>query len=257
MLDARRLAIPTLLATAAALAACGTPAPNASLEQARSSYAAASQDPAVIRGANSELQTARSMLDNANSSYAAGDDAAEVTHRAYLASQQVQVARETAAATDAVQHYREAQAQQAQTMADLKARQTPKGLVMTLGSLLFQTGKAELAPGAQGSIDELATFLRQNPGRSVEIQGYTDNTGSESANMALSRHRADTVRAALIARGVGASRIETQGLGEAEPVADNSTPEGRQMNRRVEVVMANAPPTASGGSTPPISGSKP
>jgi outer membrane protein OmpA-like peptidoglycan-associated protein len=254
MFDVRTHMIAALFASVAVLtlAACANP-PNPALERARSDYAAVAQDPTIIRNANTDLQSARSLLDNANVSYANGDDPAEVTHRAYLAAQAVQVAREDAIANQATQQLHQAQAQQEQTLADLKARQTSQGLVLTLGSLLFQSGKADLAPGAQGPIDELATFLRQNPDREVQIQGYTDNTGRDSTNLNLSRQRADAVRAALVARGISPARISAEGLGDASPVADNSTPEGRQMNRRVEVVVANAnaDATAASGTSAP------
>jgi len=256
MLEVCRHTIPRIFASVAVLAlvACANP-PNPALERARSDYTAVAQDPTIIRNANTDLQSARSLLDNANMSYANGDDEAEVTHRAYLASQAIQVAREDAIANQATQQLHEAQARQEQALADLKARQTSEGLILTLGSLLFQSGKADLAPGAEGPIDELASFLRQNPDRAVQIQGYTDNTGRESANLTLSRQRADAVRAALVARGISPARISAEGLGDASPVADNSTPEGRQMNRRVEVVVANE--SAISGTSAPTPASAP
>ena len=125
-------------------------------------------------------------------------------------------------------------------LADLQAQQTERGMVLTLGDVLFDTGRAELKAGAFSTVDRLATFLRENPERRVAIEGHTDSVGSDSANLSLSQRRADAVRAALTSRGIDGTRITAQGMGEAVPVASNDTAEGRQRNRRVEVIIANA-----------------
>jgi outer membrane protein OmpA-like peptidoglycan-associated protein len=125
-------------------------------------------------------------------------------------------------------------------LADLQAQQTDRGMVLTLGDVLFDTGRAELKSGAFSTIDRLATFLRENPERRVAIEGHTDAVGSDSSNLSLSQRRAEAVRAALASRGIDGTRITAQGMGEAVPVASNGTAEGRQRNRRVEVIIANA-----------------
>jgi outer membrane protein OmpA-like peptidoglycan-associated protein len=125
-------------------------------------------------------------------------------------------------------------------LADLQAQPTDRGMVLTLGDVLFDTGRAELKSGAFSTIDRLATFLRENPERRVAIEGHTDAVGSDSSNQSLSQRRAEAVRAALVSRGIDGTRITAQGMGEAVPVANNSTGEGRQRNRRVEVIIANA-----------------
>ena len=94
-------------------------------------------------------------------------------------------------------------------------------------------------PGAQRAVDRLARYLEDNPGKTVLIEGHTDSTGSDTTNLRLSQERADAVRMALITRGIGASRIAATGLGSSSPVAPNTTPEGRQQNRRVEIVIQN------------------
>jgi outer membrane protein OmpA-like peptidoglycan-associated protein len=119
----------------------------------------------------------------------------------------------------------------------LKATPTPRGLVMTLGDVLFDTGRAELNPGASRKLDQLAQFLSEHKERRVQIDGFTDSVGTESYNEELSRRRADAVKSALTTRGVDGSRISTQGYGKAYPVANNSDSGGRQLNRRVEVVI--------------------
>jgi OmpA-OmpF porin, OOP family len=123
---------------------------------------------------------------------------------------------------------------------ELEARDTDRGLVLTLGDVLFDTGAATLKPGAATTIDRLAQFMRDYPERAVRIEGHTDAAGSDEANQALSERRAQAVREALVARGLDAARIATLGYGEARPIAGNDTPGGRQQNRRVEIVVSDA-----------------
>ena len=126
----------------------------------------------------------------------------------------------------------------AEQLADLKAKPTERGMVLTLGDVLFDTGRASLSSGAAGPIDHLANFLKKNPGRMATIEGYTDSSGGNDMNQALSERRAEAVKNALIDRGVAVNRIEARGLGESQPVATNATASGRQQNRRVEIVLS-------------------
>ena len=144
--------------------------------------------------------------------------------------QRDQAAQEAARATE------EAARLQAEVDA-LKAKPTPRGLVLTLGDVLFDTGRAELNPGAGRKLDQLAQFLNEHKDRRVQIDGFTDSVGTDSYNEDLSRRRADAVKSALLVRGIDSSRISTQGYGKAFPVASNSESGGRQLNRRVEVVI--------------------
>ncbi len=119
-----------------------------------------------------------------------------------------------------------------------KTQQTERGYVVTLGSdLLFDIGKAELKPGAERAMTKLAAFLREHPKRNIAIEGFTDSTGSDDLNQDLSERRARAVAYALRTSGVEAGRLATRGHGESYPVATNDTPAGRQLNRRVEVVL--------------------
>ena len=126
----------------------------------------------------------------------------------------------------------------------LKATPTPRGLVMTLGDVLFDTGRAELKSGASRKMDQLGQFLVEHSDRRVQIDGFTDSVGTDSYNEDLSQRRADSVKTALINRGVQPSRIGTEGYGKAYPVANNNDSGGRQLNRRVEVVIGGNNGTA-------------
>jgi outer membrane protein OmpA-like peptidoglycan-associated protein len=150
---------------------------------------------------------------------------------------QARVAEEqTRAAEEAEERNRQLE----QELEELEARDTDRGLVLTLGDVLFDTGQATLKPGAATTIDRLAQFMRDYPERSVRIEGHTDAAGSDDANQGLSERRAQAVREALLERGLDAARIATLGYGEARPVASNETPGGRQQNRRVEIVVSDA-----------------
>ena len=125
-------------------------------------------------------------------------------------------------------------------LADLKAQKTDRGMVVTLGDVLFDTGKSTLQPGGQRSVEKLVEVLSHHPERRVLIEGFTDSVGSEEMNLQLSQRRAETFRRALLNGGIAADRIELRAWGEANPVADNGSAEGRQRNRRIEVLFSDA-----------------
>jgi len=116
--------------------------------------------------------------------------------------------------------------------------------VLTLGDVLFETGSSALSSGAGRNMDRLVQFLTEHPDRLVQIDGFTDSIGTESYNQDLSQHRADAVRYQLVSRGINSSRIGTRGYGTSYPVASNSESSGRQLNRRVEVVIGSDNGTA-------------
>jgi outer membrane protein OmpA-like peptidoglycan-associated protein len=264
----------TLIALAT-LAGCSTlPADNIILAQARSNYAAAQNNPQTRDLAGAELKQAGDSLAVANAASLRGAPAGEVDHLAYLARQRVAIAEETGnqkaaertvsnadAARDKVRlaartneadraqqsaRVAQAQAADAQTrnrqleaqISELKAKKTDRGLVITLGDVLFDSDKAKLRASGTRSVGKLAAFLRDYPQRRVLIEGFTDSTGSESHNQELSAERAAAVRSALVDQGVGSERIATQAYGEAYPVAGNDSAGARQMNRRVEIVVS-------------------
>ena len=125
-------------------------------------------------------------------------------------------------------------------LADLQAKQTERGIVITFGDVLFNTDQAVLTEGGQRTLRKLADVLNQNPDRSVMVEGFTDSTGSSAHNLELSQRRAEAVRSALMGMGIEGTRIATRGYGEAYPVAGNESAGSRQLNRRVEIVLSDA-----------------
>jgi outer membrane protein OmpA-like peptidoglycan-associated protein len=121
----------------------------------------------------------------------------------------------------------------------LEAKKTNRGMVITLGDVLFDTNQAQLKSGGMRNVQKLADFFKQYPQRKVMIEGFTDSTGSNSLNQALSDNRAGAVRTALLDMGIGTERITSRGYGESYPVAGNDTAAGRQLNRRVEIIVSD------------------
>ncbi len=122
---------------------------------------------------------------------------------------------------------------------DLEAKKTDRGMVITLGDVLFDTNRAQLKSGGMRNVQKLADFFKQYPQRKVMIEGFTDSTGSNSRNQNLSDERADSVRVALVGMGIGTERITARGYGESYPAAGNDTAAGRQLNRRVEIIVSD------------------
>ncbi len=124
-------------------------------------------------------------------------------------------------------------------VAELQAIKSERGLVITLGDVLFDTGQAELKGSAMVTISKVANFMRTYPTRTLLVEGFTDSRGSEAYNLDLSEQRSNAVRSALIASGVEVARMAVRGYGESYPVASNETAVGRQLNRRVEVIISD------------------
>ena len=246
---------------------CTAGSPPVALEQARTAYAQAEQTPAVVANAPVPLQEANRALQRAEHVWADDHDTEEVQHLATLASQRVTIAQAAAEKKIAEAQIQQAteerdrvlldartrqtqraqqQAQVAtsqvqqlqQELAALQAKQTDRGLVLTLSDVLFETGKANLRPGALRNLYPLVTFLQKYSERRVVIEGHTDSVGSEAYNLDLSQRRADAVRDFLLQNGVNAAQLTTHGYGKASPVAANNTAEGRQQNRRVELIIS-------------------
>jgi outer membrane protein OmpA-like peptidoglycan-associated protein len=264
-------------AVTAAIAACATaPQRSEQVEQARAEIQTLTQDPMAQQAAGKDLEAARKSMQDAEMALQQKQPPAVVDHYAYLAKRHAEAGEARVAEAHSRQEVaraegdrnkilmdsrtREAmnaqsqadaaknqtaaaQAQLAnaqQQLADLQAKQTDRGVVVTLGDVLFDTGQATLKPGADLAINRLATFLSSNPQTKVLIEGHTDSRGSEDYNVGLSERRARAVSTALESHGIAADQIQTLGRGKAYPVASNDTPEGRQQNRRVEIVFSDA-----------------
>ncbi|HEX4481139.1 MAG TPA: OmpA family protein [Rudaea sp.] len=124
---------------------------------------------------------------------------------------------------------------------NMRATHGAQGMQMTLDDVAFAPGRAALRPEAKASLGKLVAFVNKDPGKPIRIEGHTDSRGNPNANQILSQKRADSVRDALIAAGVAANRMSSVGLGQDNPVADDSTEEGRAKNRRVDVILEDAP----------------
>ena len=124
-------------------------------------------------------------------------------------------------------------------LVELHAQKTERGMVVTIGDVLFDTDRAELNANGVATVRKLAEVMAQNPDRTVLVEGFTDSTGSSAHNKDLSERRAASVAQALTGLGVPRERVATRGYGEAFPVAANDTAGNRQRNRRVEIVLSN------------------
>jgi outer membrane protein OmpA-like peptidoglycan-associated protein len=161
------------------------------------------------------------------------------------ASAKAQAAQADAARQQAEASRQEALSAKAQSedmqrqLAELQAKQTDRGMVLTLGDVLFDTGASSLKPGADRVMERVASFMQKNTDTKVMIEGHTDSRGSDEYNAELSRRRAGAVQDALASRGIDRNRVEAVGKGEAFPVASNDDPAGRQQNRRVEIVFSD------------------
>lgn len=151
-------------------------------------------------------------------------------------------AKEEAAKAEAERAKRAAEVLRAQLLDQfnriLETRDTPRGLVVTMADVLFDTGKYDVKPATREQLAKLTGILLAHPGLKLEVEGHTDSTGSDEVNQKLSEQRATTVRDYLIAQGLAADAISAKGFGKTAPIADNATAAGRQKNRRVELIVS-------------------
>ncbi len=231
------------------------------LEAARASYHAIKEDSNVLRSAPKDVIRAGESLARADRLSSYWGSAEDVSHYAYLSQRYSDIAmqhsalnlnQERAAKLELERQrlqlaLREAKLLSVQEqsnwleeqMLNLATSETERGLVMTLGDVLFDAARAELKASANRTVLKLAQFMQLNPRRVVRIEGYTDNRGDKQENLELSRARAQTVADLLIDLGVDAKRLEVVGHGEDFPVAENASVRGRAQNRRVEIVFSD------------------
>ncbi len=228
------------------------------LKNAQNAYESIRNDPSISQSAPLALFQAEKIYDLSLKV----KDNKEADHAAYLLDREVEVAKQSArkqhlknqieklksAKQKALLDQKETQLlllkkemkqakEKLKELQELNAKQTNRGLVLTLGDVLFESSKANLLPGSKRAIDKLVEFLNDNPQRKVLIEGHTDNVGSATYNIDLSLRRAQSVKDALVAQGIDENRVTALGYGEMYPVAPNSDAAGRQRNRRVEIVI--------------------
>lgn len=196
--------------------------------------AAAVRDQVRLDQRTLEANQARAKAeDAARSAQAARDAAAAATQQKNLAQASEADAQRRAAEAAAQNQRLEAQ------LAELSAKKTARGLIITLGDVLFGVDQARLNADGIRMVQRLAVVLQQNPNRIVLVEGHTDSTGTTQYNQVLSERRAAAVRDALLDLGVAREQVATRGYGETYPIAPNDTALNRQLNRRVEIVLSD------------------
>ncbi len=263
-----RTALPLLFAVAAVACASQQPPPRSLVEareeiQRAKEGPAAKLDPADVHEADVALQTAEQAYRQAPRDPSTNDLAVVADRRALIAESEAtaiqarldtQTARHALAAATAAQ-LQNMQSQLGQTQQALGATQMQlqdardtiakiaavkdddRGMVITLqGEVLFQTGKWDLKPSAMAKLDSIADALKGKE-QPIAVFGFTDDVGGPDTNLALSQHRASSVRDYLVRKGVPQDLITAEGRGQDDPVSANRSVEGRAMNRRVEIVV--------------------
>ena len=236
---------------------------NPAVEDMRTVYMAAQSDPQVTRLAPLELNQATEALRRAEAAWTDRAGAELVGQLAYLAMIRSAIATEAArlraaenAVSAAVQERSRLQLaararatareqaaialqQQEQLERSLHAVKTKRGMIVTLGDILFDNGQPSLNAEGLRTLQRLAEFMILNKGRTIAIEGFTDNAGSDRYNQDLSETRANAVRRSLVDAGIGTDRITARGYGNESPIATNDTAAGRSWNRRVEIVISD------------------
>lgn len=250
-----------LLALALLCAGCAGNAGTRELDEARRQFEQVRDDQQVLQRAPRDVVRAGESLARAErlAAYWGNDDGVE--HYAYLSRRYSEIAREHDRLGHNQQRIEQLRREQArlqqmlreaklfnaqqqgawldEQLARLSTIETERGLVMTIGDVLFQTGSSELNRSANRVVLQLVQFLQLNPRRQVRIEGYTDSSGEEEENRELSRLRAQAVAQVLTDLGIDAERLQVIGYGEAHPVEENASARGRAANRRVEIVFSD------------------
>jgi outer membrane protein OmpA-like peptidoglycan-associated protein len=221
---------------------------DAQVEQERK--AAADRTAQAQADAQAQQAAAAQAQSQAAQSQAQADEAQQAKQQAEQARQRAELAQQQAAqqAQQAEQGRQQAEADKTQMRARmlqqlnqvLATKDTARGLIVNMPDVLFDTGKADLKAMARERLAKVAGILIAYPDIRVEIDGYTDSTGSLEFNEQLSQQRAESVRNYLSSQGVNSSTISTQGFGPSQPIASNETAAGRQQNRRVELVVSGS-----------------
>jgi outer membrane protein OmpA-like peptidoglycan-associated protein len=188
----------------------------------------------LLQARTQQAEQARAQADQARDQAAQAQQQAQ---QSQLAAQQSQLAAQQASAeADQARSQLEVAQQQ---LKDLQAKQTERGMVLTLSGVLFDTNEATLKQGAADRLDRVASYLQANPHTNIIVEGYTDSTGTAAYNEQLSQRRAQAVADQLVSRGISPDRVRSIGRGQEAPVASNGTQAGRLQNRRVEVIFSD------------------
>jgi outer membrane protein OmpA-like peptidoglycan-associated protein len=216
---------------------------DAAKSQAATARMAAASSQQETDAARSQAATARmAAASSEQETDAARSQAATARMAAASSQQETDAARSQAATARMAAASSEQEAAELQRQIGvLQAKVTDRGLIVTLGDVLFESGRADLREGSAGNLNKLVAFLDKYPDRVVAIEGYTDSVGSEDYNQVLSQRRADSVRSYLVRQGINSARLTASGMGKTDPVASNESANGRQQNRRVAVIINNSP----------------
>lgn len=273
-MNTKKLLLAALISST--LAGCAsTPETAGEVEALRSEYTMLSSRPDAVRSASLSLQEAEVVLEKAERAVERGADSKEIEHLTYITEKKLEIVKAKIAESEAEEYVanaelarkdfqiqrKEQELKQVQRekqlaiaavqkmaaeadklqsdLAEVKAKQSERGLVLTLSDILFETNNAEIASGAERSLSKIAEFLNKYPKQSIVVEGHTDSTGTSSYNQDLSERRAASVREKIVSKGVDGNRINSIGKGEEYPVASNDNSAGRQQNRRVEIVVKN------------------
>ena len=194
---------------------------------AQASQAQAERD--RLAAENAKLQAQQAQMAQANADLMA----AQAKAKEEDANQRAAAANARAASAEAMREKLRAQLNEV-----LQTTETPRGLIVNLADVLFDTGKYTLKPNTQVALARIAGIIQSYPGLMIQVEGYTDSVGSDQLNQTLSDNRAATTRDFLVKNGVSLNNITAAGYGKADPVADNSTAAGRAQNRRVDLVVS-------------------
>ena len=245
-LTVKKLVTPVLIATLAV--GCAELQKPQSLLDAEKAYQTAANDPIIQKYSADQLANAnKTLLTSATAT--SEEDLASI---AYISSTQINTAKHLASAEQAMQNSKDLLIKQEQSTAAaviaeqdqaqqqllaMQANEAEREILLAFGKIEFVTGTSDLVPGAATGINMLAGYMSKFKAKEVTIAGHTDNSGSDTLNQDLSQQRADFIRNLLVTKGVAESRITTLGYGQSQPIAENTTRDGRQKNRRIEITF--------------------
>ena len=221
-------------------------AARAQAEQARiqAEQARAQAEQAKAEAERMKQEAVAAAQEAARQKEAAEKAKAEAVAQQQVLSAETDKARAAAAQSESLRQQAEKEKQELrarllqQLNSILATRDSARGLIANMSDVLFRSGSFELLPGARERLAKVSGIVLAYPSLHVAVEGHTDSVGSDEYNQELSEHRAQSVRDYFVQQGIPANAIEARGFGKSEPIASNDTAEGRQQNRRVELVLS-------------------